>query len=671
MKFSLFTLLRLVFVVCAYFLFVSCSKDADLLSDYVVTDTDDISQTYALLVNDTYFSDMNTSVVLDVLSNDNLTNLENVTIVETSTPTFGSVVINEDNTLTYTPPIPVANESETVTVVNESETVTVETETATTETETVTTETETATTETETITTEEEVVDTFVYITEETSEEGEVTTAEATVTVTMSNIESKYPTTGPNVFYVSTSGVSTNNGKTESTAWDISHSFKTAKAGDIIHIKAGNYGNKNLIVGNSGTSDNPIRFIGYTNSPSDLVSDKGSTFAYGESLSANKMPLLRSTDKGKGTAIINFKKYIKIENLQITEYGTAVSTNSDAHYLSLTNIIGTNLGNQNTNDYDGKGFIIKGENSSIKNSFILNANAEAIMLRNANNSTISYTKVYGDNPTNPTDYYFLITETNNAIIENSHAERAEGLSHGGHGFDIKEVGEYNTIRNCTVIGTSLEVNFAGVKNNLFENIEMYGYGTNPGNYATVIAIISGANHNTFRNIYMSKIYKAINAMDQKDGVSSPFDEVSCGYDNTFENMIINDCDRFIEASVHSSAGGDHATAKAERFTFKNITLYNVKQLYTAYSDMVDFEFQNIGIHTHLHSTFHNGPGQMVRPIYRNSAYYNSNATMPSGWSATDNPMFKSLPTPGQGGPEDFKLLDDSPWLNLGISLDFF
>ena len=289
MKFSLFTLLRLVFVVCAYFLFVSCSKDADLLSDYVVTDTDDISQTYALLVNDTYFSDMNTSVVLDVLSNDNLTNLENVTIVETSTPTFGSVVINEDNTLTYTPPIPVANESETVTVVNESETVTVETETAT--------------TETETITTEEEVVDTFVYITEETSEEGEVTTAEATVTVTMSNIESKYPTTGPNVFYVSTSGVSTNNGKTESTAWDISHSFKTAKAGDIIHIKAGNYGNKNLIVANSGTSSNPIKFIGYANQPGDVVSNQGSTFSYGESVDASKMPLIqgnRTNNEGKG-----------------------------------------------------------------------------------------------------------------------------------------------------------------------------------------------------------------------------------------------------------------------------------------------------------------------------------------------------------------------------------
>lgn len=87
-------------------LFFSCSKDADLLSDYVINKTDDIAGVYSLVVDDTYFSDMRSSIVLDVLNNDNYENFNNVNVTETSDPEFGTVVINEDKTLTYIPIVP-------------------------------------------------------------------------------------------------------------------------------------------------------------------------------------------------------------------------------------------------------------------------------------------------------------------------------------------------------------------------------------------------------------------------------------------------------------------------------------------------------------------------------------------------------------------------------------
>lgn len=115
----------------------SCSKDTDLLAEYVSLPGD--TELASRVVDDTYTITSDISIVLNVLDNDNFTEQSQVSIVATSNPTFGSVVINEDNTLTYTP-----------------------------------------NTDTESETTEE---DSFTYNTEETNEAGETTTDEGTVTV--------------------------------------------------------------------------------------------------------------------------------------------------------------------------------------------------------------------------------------------------------------------------------------------------------------------------------------------------------------------------------------------------------------------------------------------------------------------------------------------------------
>lgn len=98
--------LKLLTYSCIFILsflqLTSCSKDSDLLSDYVVNQDNDISlQSY--IVNDVFNISSSDNIVLDVLNNDNFNELNNVTISETSLAENGNVVINANNTLTYKP----------------------------------------------------------------------------------------------------------------------------------------------------------------------------------------------------------------------------------------------------------------------------------------------------------------------------------------------------------------------------------------------------------------------------------------------------------------------------------------------------------------------------------------------------------------------------------------
>ncbi len=99
-----------------FFLFIvlSCSKDSDLFSEIIQEDVNspvnegEISDASAFfqLQNDEFtISAINTSYLLDVLQNDNVPEESTVTIINTSNPNEGTLTINEDNLLSYTPTI--------------------------------------------------------------------------------------------------------------------------------------------------------------------------------------------------------------------------------------------------------------------------------------------------------------------------------------------------------------------------------------------------------------------------------------------------------------------------------------------------------------------------------------------------------------------------------------
>lgn len=456
--------------------------------------------------------------------------------------------------------------------------------------------------------------------------EGESSTKSVTINVTAPAVNNTPPG-----FYVATNGNTSNNGTSPSSPWSLEYAFSNARPGDVVYVKAGNYGNKQLLSRTKGTSSNPVKFIGYRNSPGDIVSNQGSTFNYGESVSSSKMPLLTSSN-GVGVAMTFYEGYVEIENFQITGYEIGVQTISAATNLKFKNIIVTKVGNQNSNVYKGFGFDIKGNSTVIENCFVHNAGAEAFKLSGASNSRISYSKAYGDNYSNPTDYYFLVTGgTNNAIIENSHAERAQEISHPGHGIALKDLAQNNVIRNCTVKYTKLELNFSGVKNNIIDNCKVIGRGTSSGDWEAAIVIKNGANNNLIKNSQVSNANWAINLADDDDGYVGPGgdrDEVSLGYNNTFDNLTVNNVYQMLKIG-----GGNEFSAKASNYTFKNCKLQNFEVVAVTYYRTENFKFQNCsfinGNRLIIEFDGQYAPYSSFNPSWENCTWSNVNFTPPN------------------------------------------
>ncbi len=64
---------------------------------------DENSGTFGTAVNDTFETSSTANIILNVLANDTFNNKEEVVVSEISQPNGGEVLINSDNTLTYTP----------------------------------------------------------------------------------------------------------------------------------------------------------------------------------------------------------------------------------------------------------------------------------------------------------------------------------------------------------------------------------------------------------------------------------------------------------------------------------------------------------------------------------------------------------------------------------------
>ncbi|WP_198319178.1 right-handed parallel beta-helix repeat-containing protein [Arenibacter algicola] len=89
-----------------FLLIISCTGDKDVLLDEVLTENIDNENPGSHVISDHFTTTSDSSVVLNVLFNDNFPVSEEVRIVKTSSPKYGVVIINEGNlTVTYTPTI--------------------------------------------------------------------------------------------------------------------------------------------------------------------------------------------------------------------------------------------------------------------------------------------------------------------------------------------------------------------------------------------------------------------------------------------------------------------------------------------------------------------------------------------------------------------------------------
>lgn len=491
------------------------------------------------VVTDLVTTTKNKKTIIDVLKNDTFSKDSNVIITETSDSNKGIVVVNTDNTISYTSLLDNVGQ------------------------------------------------DTFTYTTVIKNEDGSMVTEKGNVNIT---INSANKIAGKNIYYVTTNGTAISDGVSEETAWSITHAFKVAKAGDIVYIKAGNYGPVNLKVANSGTVTSPIQFIGYKNTPGDVESINGSTVTYedyknnGDKLDATVMPLLQGVsnldEEWTGTAIVLGKKYLELSNIQISNYENGVVIN--AHNNTLKNIVTVNIGDFNPShsypkftsnsimNYKGIAMDLSANYLVVENSLVINAGAEGIRVNNSHYQTHRNNKVYSDNDTNPTDYYYLIANgSSNNVISNAYIERVGKLTHNGHGLVLKVSAENNKFNDCYIKNTILSCSFSGVKNNYFKNVIIEGGEDHNGS----IYIANGSNNNIFENCVVDNA-KGICFADWNDGFNDPRDLNDAGFQNEFRNCTVK----------NGSVGvnyyfWDETNSKAHDNIFKNCSFLNLNSLF--------------------------------------------------------------------------------------------
>ncbi len=307
----------------------------------------------------------------------------------------------------------------------------------------------------------------------------------------------------------------------------IEFAFDNAPTGSTVYVKAGNYGALNLQVVNSGTT-----FIGYTNTPGDLTAANmpDSLDTYLANNYEAVYPTLESNRVTGGIAIrlVSGNSNVTVKNFYIHNYTYACSMVGSDN--TFEQILADGFGDV-TNSYHGKGFIVYGNNNTIRHSMMINAAAEGITIK-GNNNLLEHTKVYCDDDTDhgSTDYYILVSpntstkESTGNIVRNCYIERVGNLRHGGHGFCITtfyihkacatgggycydpkwkdHVAYGNTFENCTSknVAELTLLRGVGVKENDFNNLVSLENGC--------LKVVSGARFNRFSNckIYNTKYY---------------------------------------------------------------------------------------------------------------------------------------------------------------------
>ena len=365
---------------------------------------------------------------------------------------------------------------------------------------------------------------------------------------------------------------------TNDSQWNTA--YASAVNGDVINMRAGTYSAKTIA--------KQISVIGYQNTPGDIVASNGSTFSQGDSPNAGLMPLIFSSGVS-GTGITVSASNATVRNFQVQGFSFGLRA-SNVTGVTLDNIIAINQGTQGSSGYDGFGMhIIDSSNNTITNCYVQNASAENFKISGGGSNTVRNTHSYCGNNGNPTDYYLMVTNTNNNLFEDCSAYIAAGLTHPGHGFILKWNAQNNTFRGGQVTGTSIEFNFEDVTGNLVEDVRLIGN----GDYATRIWFGSGANNNKVRNVYGTNLETAVMFMDQNDGFTpSPYtDAVSLGYNNRLENLIIENALRIFEALPHLPVGGD-VNAWIEDNVFDGCTFINITRYGSYYARNSGNQFIN-------------------------------------------------------------------------------
>ena len=463
-------------------------------------------------------------------------------------------------------------------------------------------------------------------------------------------------------YYVSTKGSNSNNGLSPNKAWKtITYAARMAKAGDVVWIKAGNYGGEQIQVRNSGTSTKPIVFIGYKSSTGDI---KKTYYKYkkGKRFESREMPFLDGKNRGKGIAwTVQGKKYIEIRNIQISNYKEFIRVTSSSNIV-IDRVLASHAG---VGDTDGLNFASKNNSrNTISNSIVINVTDRAIAV-GGNKNIIEDCETYADEDDiggdgRSMDYHIFLTGSDN-IIRRHHAEHVGNLRHTGHGLVLKGNGhrtENNLIEDCDVINLhgSIEFRHRSVKNNIARDIRIVGINSSsPGG----VHFRDGTSFNIVENCVIKNIKGSNGAFAFYDSVEDGGTQWAAS-DNIIRNCIIENSD--IGIKIGSSSSKTYSEIYNNKIL--NCTFYNVKTMYRLYTTSTNRN--NV-----IKNSIIYGSDQMY---YRNEKsknwietqnnYYSNKFSKPSGSSNVSlDPRFRD---PSKG---NFRLKLNSQLKNEGNKLE--
>jgi len=338
-------------------------------------------------------------------------------------------------------------------------------------------------------------------------------------------------------YYIATDGDDTNDGLTISTPWKtMSYAASTASpvaAGDLVYIKAGNYGAEFVQFQKSGTASMPIVFEGYQNTPGD---NPALNYTYGDNVDASLMPLLDGGDRTarNGISLVNIS-HITLKNLQITNYLQGIETWNPSFtdtYFNFDNIFIKDIGFE----YATGLHVSSSSSNNITNCVVVNATGAGMDVSGDHN-IIENCQVYSDEnyPTVGSEYassdYYIVIAGDYNTIRNCYIERIGDLEDLGHGMGVKDTGEHNLFENC--IAKDLEnggfyVRWEGVKYNEFRNCKAIG------TLGDVLGFLvrDGASYNEFNSCISENCTSGI-----RFAVSGE-DADYCGRYNSFNNCIV-------------------------------------------------------------------------------------------------------------------------------------
>jgi len=455
------------------------------------------------------------------------------------------------------------------------------------------------------------------------------------------------PKSNGNTYYVSTSGSNSNSGTSASNAWrNLSHATGKLKAGDILYIKAGNYGDDPIKIKAKGTSSNPIQIIGYKNSPND-ISTMYYSYGNNKNLISSEMPLIKGNGKGKGISTGGSVSNLIIKNIQIENYQYGVD--SESKEIIYDNLL--------VKDCTLFGIFIRGKIESkhrILNSTILNGHNSCMRLFYDFN-LVDNCKVYGDDNSsydaNP-DYYISIYQGSNDIIRNSYAYRDPSLKHTGHGISLKASNkptEYNLVEDCHVDGPrgGIEFRHSKVKYSVARNI-LFTNGGDKSN-AGGIKFQDGASFNIAENCVIRGINHGILFKNSREDSSS--DGKKSGFNNKVINSTFDSCNKWLVADEGISASNN---------MFINNTIINCKK-FTEIS--IPFGNTNKFINNIVVGSKSNSSGSS-KMEYSYNNFWNNDFTKPQGpGNISFDPKFEDV------SKGNFRLKSNSKSIDAGIKIE--